>query len=280
LSAIPTVHWQRPGNDTLGLPPRRTKKRAGGSPRPSSGGPTLVACFPGAGIRADELPLPDHSETDVVIYRPIEWRGGDALGPPRTVAEMVSHAYEAIADDLDQPMVFYGHCLGAIVAYELALQLQKAGHRAPGHLLVAGAVGPHKYVAPDAQKLPVAKLLELLDVLKHPWAERLKNDPGFLSGRIDTLRADLGAMAAYEYEPADPLDAPITAVSLRHDLWSYPRRTDTWAVHTRGRCEVVEWEGDHYFAMRHPERVHELLVRSALAAPAIAPAFEGASLGK
>ena len=122
------------------------------------------------------------------------------------------------------------------------------------------------YVAPDAQKLPTGKLVELLGVLEHPFAERLKNDRAFLNERIGTLRADLEAMAAYQYQPADPLDVPITAMSLRRDLWSYPLRTDTWTAHTRDRCEVVEWEGDHYFAMRHPERIHELLKRCAMAA--------------
>ena len=87
-------------------------------------------------------------------------------------------------------------------------------------------------------------------------------------------------MAAYQYQPAEPLDAPITAVSLRHDLWSYPLRTDTWGLHTRARCEVVEWEGDHYFAMRHPERIHELLKRFAVgAAGDAAPDFEEAVIG-
>jgi surfactin synthase thioesterase subunit/acyl carrier protein len=290
LPDIPTLRWERPADDTIGLPPRRTKKRSTGArsapkrhwtnqaralPGYQGQSPWLVLCFPGAGIRADEFPLPDQSETDLVIYRTIEWRGADAFTPPRTIAEMVNHAYEAIWDDRDQSIILYGHCLGAIVAYELALRLQKAGQCVPEHLLVAGAVGPHKYVAPDAQKLPNGKLLELLGVLKHPWAERLKSDPAFLRERIDMLRADLGAMAAYEYRPADPLDVPITAVSLRHDLWSYPLRTDTWTLHTRARCEVVEWEGDHYFAMRHPERIHELLMRSAVTARVTAPAFEG-----
>jgi len=281
LRDIPTLHWHRPENDTLGLPPRRTKKRSTGAKRrPSTDGPTTVFCFPGAGIRADEFPLPDQSETDPVIYKAVEWRGADALMPPRTIDEMVNHAYEAMADDLDQSIIFYGHCLGAIVAYELALRLQKAGQSVPGHLLVSGAVGPHKYVAPDAQKLPNGKLLELLGVLKHPWAERLRNDAAFLKERIDTLRADLGAMAAYQYQPGDPLDVPITAVSLRHDLWSYPLRTDTWILHTRARCDVVEWEGDHYFAMRHPERIHELLKRFAIrTAGDAAPDFEGAVIG-
>jgi polyketide synthase 12/epothilone polyketide synthase D len=267
LPHYPTLRWSRPHNDDLGLPPRRPRRRSiAANRRRPVGGATRVICFPGAGIRADELPLPKHEDTDPVVYTSVEWRGANARVSPRTIEAMVNHAYEAIRDDLDQPVIFYGHCLGAIVGYELARRLQNEGERTPDHLLVAGVVGPHLYVAPDAQKLPTEKLLELLSVLEHPFAERLKNDRAFLNGRIGALRADLEAMAGYQYQPGDPLDVPITAVSLRRDLWSYPLRTDAWRAHTRDRCEVVEWEGDHYFAMRHPARIHDLLKRCAVAA--------------
>jgi len=120
-------------------------------------------------------------------------------------------------------------------------------------------VGPHLYVAPDAHQLPTEKLLELLGVLKYPFAERLARDPAFLAARIGVLRADLEAMSHYQYREGELLDAPITAISMRHDLWSYPLRTETWRYHTQQRADVVHWEGDHYFNMRHPDRVHELV---------------------
>jgi surfactin synthase thioesterase subunit len=76
------------------------------------------------------------------------------------------------------------------------------------------------------------------------------------------IRADLEAMAGYQYRRSEPLHVPMTAVSLRHDLWSYPLRTDTWKAHTSAGCEVLEWEGDHYFPMRHPERILYVLKRA------------------
>jgi surfactin synthase thioesterase subunit len=131
---------------------------------------------------------------------------------------MVQHAYQEVtAAPAGGRTLFYGHCLGAIVAYEVALRLEREGRQAPDHLLVAGVVGPHLYVAPDAHKLPVEKLLELLGVLKYPLARRLRDDPGFRDERLGTIRADLEAMASYQYRPAAPLSLPITVISLWHD---------------------------------------------------------------
>jgi surfactin synthase thioesterase subunit len=171
---------------------------------------------------------------------------------------MVQHAYDAIGGDLDQPTIFFGQCLGSIVAYELTLRLQEEGRHVPEHLLVAGVVGPHLYVAPDAQSLPSNKLVELLSVLKYPFIDRLRHEPEFVAARLDGIRADLEAMATYEYRKRELLTMPVTAICLRHDLWSYPLRTESWKEHTQERCQVVEWEGDHYYALQHPERVHEL----------------------
>jgi acyl transferase domain-containing protein/surfactin synthase thioesterase subunit len=256
LPEIARVRWVRPDDDELGQAPAGTRAGARKTPGARSAERAQVFCFPPACLRADEIELPRGAGD--LDYRAVEWRGDPR--ERRTVDEMVSRAYEAVRAHLDRPAIFYGHCLGAIVAYELALRLQREGRPLPRHLVVAGVVGPHMYVAPDAHRLPTEKLLELLSVLKYPLISRLQREPAFLEERIGMVRADLEAMATYQYRRRDPLAVPITAISLRHDLWSYPLRTDTWQHHTQDRCEVVTWPGDHYENLRQPERVHQLLL--------------------
>ncbi|MFZ5894797.1 MAG: SDR family NAD(P)-dependent oxidoreductase [Myxococcota bacterium] len=226
----------------------------------SSAGQLLVFCFPGAGIPVEEFELPRDGER---LYRAIEWRSTQGGPAARTVAEGVEHAFAMLKSHLDTAFAFYGHCLGAIVAYELALRLQREGLPTPEHLITAGAVGPHLYVAPDAHRLPDAKLLELLRVLKHPVSGRLDVDSEFRTERLPLIRSDFEAMAAYHYSGGQLLDTPVSAISLRHDLWSYPLRTDSWRQHTAQRCEIVEHAGDHYLTLRQPELVDELLRASA-----------------
>jgi surfactin synthase thioesterase subunit/NAD(P)-dependent dehydrogenase (short-subunit alcohol dehydrogenase family)/acyl carrier protein len=254
--SLPTVRWLEPARDELAALPPATPLHRGARRPIESDAAVQVLCFPATGILAGEFRLPD---SDVELrYRTLEWRGPQGSPAPRTVAEMVQHAYDAIGGELQQRTIFFGHCLGSIVAYELALRLQQEGGHLPEHLLVAGVVGPHLYVAPDAHRLPTDKLLELLSVLKYPFSERLRRDPKFRAARLDGIRADLEAMAAYEYRTRELLAAPVTAISFRHDLWSYPLRTESWQLHTQEGCQVIEWEGDHYYALQHPERVHDL----------------------
>jgi surfactin synthase thioesterase subunit/aryl carrier-like protein len=264
LADISGVVWTRPENDALGRAPHDAGVRRGSTGRRSAsrrarfGEPVRALCFPPAGVRGGEIALPNSGD-QVVRYEMLDWRAFGGSEPTQSVGEMVSAAEAALGGDLSGPTIFYGHCIGAIVAYELALRLQREGRSAPDHLVVIGTVGPHLYVAPDAHRLPTPKLIELLQVLSYPFAARLKEDPSFLAERLGMVRADLAAMASYQYQSSERLKAPITAVSLRLDLWSYPLRTPSWQSHTDARCEVVEWPGDHYYTLRHPERIHEVI---------------------
>jgi len=265
--ALSDVIWRKPNNDALGQAPRPLKVPARGRHAPDRGAVRRVFCFPPACVQGAEFPRPEHGDSGL-IYETVEWRGRKPLGSVRTVEEMVGIAFDAVRSHLADGSVFYGHCLGAIVAYELALRIQQQGLRVPDHLIVAGVVGPHLYVAPDAHQLPTEKLLELLGVLKYPSAERLKRDPAFRQARIEMIRADLAAMSRYQYVEGELLDAPITAISLRHDLWSYPLRTDSWKQHTKQHADIVQWDGDHYCNMRQPERIAELISAFALSSVA------------
>jgi acyl transferase domain-containing protein/surfactin synthase thioesterase subunit/NADPH:quinone reductase-like Zn-dependent oxidoreductase/NAD(P)-dependent dehydrogenase (short-subunit alcohol dehydrogenase family) len=214
-----------------------------------------VLCFPPVGVRAADFAACLGSAPDIA-YEPVEWN--DCAAPPaRTVEEIVERLRPRL--EAGPPALFYGHCLGGIVAYELALRLQREGAPLPDHLIVAGAVGPHLYVAPDAYRLPTPKLVELLRVLRFPGSESLRDDGKASEDTLERVRADLEAMARYDYRSGSLLDVPITAISLRHDLWSYPRRADSWQLHTARECRVVEWSGDHYHAMRSPEALTELM---------------------
>lgn len=251
------ITWRQPPSKRFGLPPRAAKKNPRlRAPVTQVGG--TVFCFPPAGVLASEVPLP-RAKDGVGRYVPVEYRGNQQEAIATRIDHMVDLAYVALADSVTPSCVFYGQCLGAAVAYELVLRLEREGRATPGHLIVAGAVGPHLYVAPNAHRLPTEKVLELLSVIEHPHVAELRSNEEFRTRRMPSLRGDLEAMATYQYESQEPLTTPITAISQRLDLWSYPLRTESWMLHTAAACQVIEWPGSHYASFHQPERVHELV---------------------
>ncbi|MBC8007232.1 MAG: alpha/beta fold hydrolase, partial [Prolixibacteraceae bacterium] len=220
-----------------------------------------VFCFPSAFLTATEFTenfAQGTSDIGSITLQTIDWRG-DGSAVSQSIETMVERAYQAVTGKMTSSTVFYGHCLGALVAYELARRLEREGLPVPVHLVMAGTVGPHLYVAPNAHQLSVDKLLELLDVIKYPYIKRLKADLTFRESRLDMIRADFEAMATYQHQLGEASGIPLTAISLRHDLWSYPLRTDTWQHHTSEFFDLQEWEGDHYACNHQPQRLVKLL---------------------
>ena len=60
----------------------------------------------------------------------------------RRVEPVVSEVCESIEPFLDRPFAFFGHSLGALLAYELTCRLQRDG-RSPATVFLAGRRAPH-----------------------------------------------------------------------------------------------------------------------------------------
>ncbi|MEJ2670136.1 MAG: thioesterase domain-containing protein, partial [Gammaproteobacteria bacterium] len=217
-----------------------------------------VICLPPAGLGADDLPYEALSQ-NLLRFKSIDWHGESIDSPLDSIDKIADHLFEVLAPTWTEPSLLFGHCLGATVAYELALRMQDQGIPPLG-LVVAGVVAPHLYVAPNAHLLPDEKLVELMQVVKYPYAHELEVNALFRRNKLDLLRRDLKAMATYEYRSQAPLVCPITALSLRHDLWSYPLRTNCWRYHTHQRFEVKEWPGDHYQPLQRMDDVRSIIL--------------------
>ncbi|CAN0258598.1 unnamed protein product [Discosporangium mesarthrocarpum] len=96
---------------------------------------------------------------------------------------------------LDKPFALFGHSMGALVAFELALKLRAdGGKRTPSHLIVSGCRPPHLRGAsvatvPVVSQLPRDQLIEHL-VLLGGIAGELRDHEELLDFFLPTIRAD------------------------------------------------------------------------------------------
>lgn len=169
--------------------------------------------------------------------------------PPLTSAgEAARLAVEALAPYFDMPFAFFGHSLGALVAYESAQVLRRAGGAQPRHLIVSAHRAPHLPLRIEPMwPLPEADFRRRLVELNGTPKEVFQHEE-LLKLILPLLRADFRLAETYTRSADDePLDCSIAVFGGRQDTDVPEEDLEAWSEMTRGSCEVKMLDGDHFF---------------------------------
>ncbi|GAA3854221.1 alpha/beta fold hydrolase [Saccharothrix violaceirubra] len=150
------------------------------------------------------------------------------------------------------PFAFFGHSLGAVVAYEVALALRAAGREGPRHLYASAHEAPHRTV-PRPHALDDASLIAAVEAEHGPLPAEIHEDAEWRSLVLGGLRGDLGIVSTYGRTTAPPLDCPITAFAGADDEVAADD-VAAWAGCTTGPFRLRVFAGGHfYFREQHDD---------------------------
>jgi len=132
-------------------------------------------------------------------------------------------SYEALAEEvadsltpfLDRPFVFFGHCAGALPAFETALRLDQLGAPTPRRLFVSAQVAPHD--------CPHDRFLDCTE---------------------DELKAELTALMAARGGQPHPMMVDLTLGVLRQDLEANRIYRRGGPVRIPSGITVLHWSDD------------------------------------
>lgn len=210
-----------------------------------------IFCFTYAGSSAQSfLTWNDH------VPKTIEVTGFELPGHGRRLAEgkairTYEEAAKYIADNLqpvlNKPYALFGHCLGAVLAYEATRILRARGARQPLRLFASGARGPHLGIPiADVNSMNDEQFIEhfnstygaSMDVLRNPQMRPLV---------LPTVRADAYMTQIYRYSPGDPVSYNITALAGNNDGDVNLEQMEGWREHTTGAVTTRQYEGNHFY---------------------------------
>jgi medium-chain acyl-[acyl-carrier-protein] hydrolase len=147
---------------------------------------------------------------------------------------------------LDRPFAFFGHSLGALVAFELARNLKHKYEISPIHLFASGRIAPHlEDPRPAIHSLPRREFLDKLRELNGTPDEVL--DAPEMAPVLNSLRADFALNETYRYQQGAPLDVPISAFGGIDDTKVSKEELTGWQMHTSKRFKLRMFPGDHFF---------------------------------
>jgi surfactin synthase thioesterase subunit len=160
---------------------------------------------------------------------------------------LVEALQDAITQELDdRPFAFFGHCMGAQLAYRLAVALEKSGRQGPVIVGVSGWA-PKDFKTPTLEQayMPIEELKEWIRELGSVPTE-IMDDPKALEMIIPAMRADLAVVASYLDDGA-PLSCPIVSYSGNKDQLMGPGAMASWTDRTSSYLGNSEFHGDHFY---------------------------------
>lgn len=173
------------------------------------------------------------------------------------------HLIEALAQVIGRestlPFAFFGHSLGALVAYELARYCKRNDLPLPVRLFVSGCCAPQ--FRRESRQLHALDDDALIDVLR----DYNGSPPEVLANRelmsmlLPTIRADFALVSNYQYRPSALLTHPITVLAGTRDAYDTREQVDGWGKETSGACKVHWFEGDHFFIQSERKAVLDCL---------------------
>ncbi|MGB7923136.1 MAG: thioesterase II family protein [Pyrinomonadaceae bacterium] len=207
-------------------------------------------CFPYAGGGAviyrnwqERLP----SSIDVCPVQ-LPGRGNRLYEPAFTdIRPLVKAAAEGLIPYMDKPFAFFGHSMGALIAFELARLLRKEYGLSPLQLFVSGRSAPQLPVTESPlHNLPEAEFIEALRRLNGTPHEVFEHEE-LMQFMLPLLRGDFTVCETYAYRDDAPLECPITAFGGVEDKEVPRERLESWVMQTKSSFMLRMFPGDHFF---------------------------------
>lgn len=223
--------------------------------------PARLFCFPYAGGGAAAFAGWRLARVAVCPIRLPGRESRTAEAPFERMGALVESLAAAIEGYLDRPFAFFGHSMGAAVAFELARLLRKRGLPQPRLLVASGARAPqfrrHHTPPPDPSE---GQFLAELRRLGGIPAETLE-DPLVLRAILPALTADAALYRRYVYTEDAPLSLPIRAYGGSGDPHILPEHLQAWREQTTAGFGVRLFAGGHFFP--HESRAEVLAALAA-----------------
>jgi surfactin synthase thioesterase subunit len=174
-----------------------------------------------------------------------------------TVEAMAAELFDAGDWDGIGPLRLFGHCMGAVVAFEFARIAERHGVDVR-ELWVSASQAPGTVAA--SPPLPTTGRELLADVVDLGGTDpRLLADEDFVDLLLRAVRADYEAFNRYSCAPDVRIRADIHVLGGSYDHRVDRDMLQRWDTHTDGVFTLLMFDGGHFYLNDHTDAVAELV---------------------
>lgn len=178
-----------------------------------------------------------------------------------SIEKTVDNIIHVIKDDiLKSDYAFFGHSMGALLSYELALKIRQLDMRQPQYLFFSGRGAPNVVDKKDRQYHLLNEedfRNKVLDLGGTP--PEFFEHPALMELFIPVLRNDFKlSSVSFDQREIWPFDCDIS-VLLGKEEEVTPEQASDWKKHTIANCSIHYFNGGHFFFHDHVEGITKII---------------------
>ncbi|MFI6339606.1 thioesterase II family protein [Streptomyces sp. NPDC050535] len=226
-------------------------------PRPTEH-PARIFCFPFSGSGASAFSAWPAAIDDVEVC-PVQFPGREnRMAEPHygTYENLAAGLIEPLVPLLDRPFAFFGHCAGALPAFETVVRLAEQGLPQPDRLFVSGQSAPHEASRDRMLTMSESELRTELETFLRGRGIQPRQD--MIDMGMAVLLSDHAAAGEYRRAESVVLPCPIVVLHWRDDSDVSLDDLEGWRQYSDS-VEIRVVDGGHYDFMNAPEELRELL---------------------
>lgn len=218
-----------------------------------------LLCFPYAGGHAAAYRnwpryLTDTEVLAVQLPGRMERAGEQAYRNMETALRALVPQLQSLAGP---PMIYFGHSMGAVMAFELALRMAPA--RRPAALVLSGRSAPNARNRPQRMHdLPRAELLSALQAFGGMPAQIIA-ETELLRTVEPVLRADFELIETWRESGDAIIEIPVLCWAGSADPAASVPDVGHWRRNAGGEFSLRVFDGDHFFIHRSEPTVLHIL---------------------
>ncbi len=227
-----------------------------------SGAPTQrvrLVCFPHAGGSASyyhpvSARFADQAEVVVLQYPGRQDRRREpCIDDLNVLADRVTTELSALSP---APTLFFGHSMGATVAFEVARRQEEAGSGAPRVVIVSGRRAPSTRRPERVHEYDDEGLIAEVRKLNAAEAAVLE-DEDIRAMALPAIRGDYRAIESYRGQPGRRIRAAVTVLTGDADPMTTYAEAQAWREHTDGEFRLRVFPGGHFFLAEQQDGVNQ-----------------------
>lgn len=153
------------------------------------------------------------------------------------------------------PMILFGHSVGAKLAFEVTLRLQRKGMLTPRHLIVSGSGAPH--IPRSRPPLHALAQDQFIEELRRYGGtpEPLLEEEDLLQLLIPMLRSDFKMAELYRHHSSPHVNCSLTAFGGDDDETVELSSLHAWSEHAGASFDTLIFPGGHFFLHQQGQAV-------------------------